>query len=210
MMNSVELTKFNKEHYMSDYMYGKEDYLYTEFCEFLPDWVKGDRVIRKQLKEMEEKPIVPPSSFDPLQHISKPEKEEEKLIVKEEKSQNQEKKKVLIEVIGEEEVKEKEEKKIERLDGKVHYSSLLIQPLNESVEPSDQVDSHQVNQQANSHQAKPSEQADSNQSTQLQIDSSSIPVITKKETNLVDSMKHHISSTVYFILITSYTIENKS
>lgn len=209
-MNSVELTKFNKEHYMSDYMYGKEDYLYTEFCEFLPDWVKGDRVIRKQLKEMEEKPIVPPSSFDPLQHISKPEKEEEKLIVKEEKSQNQEKKKVLIEVIGEEEVKEKEEKKIERLDGKVHYSSLLIQPLNESVEPSDQVDSHQVNQQANSHQAKPSEQADSNQSTQLQIDSSSIPVITKKETNLVDSMKHHISSTVYFILITSYTIENKS
>ena len=210
MMNSVELTKFNKEHYMSDYMYGKEDYLYTEFCEFLPDWVKGDRVIRKQLKEMEEKPIVPPSSFDPLQHISKPEKEEEKLIVKEEKLQNQEKKKVLIEVIGEEEVKEKEEKKIERLDGEVHYSSLLIQPLNESVEPSDQVDSHQVNQQANSHQAKPSEQADSNQSTQPQIDSSSIPVITKKETNLVDSMKHHISSTVYFILITSYTIENKS
>lgn len=208
-MNSIELTKFNKEHYMSDYMYGKEDYLYTEFCEFLPDWVKGDRVIRKQLKEMEEKPIVPPSSFDPLQHISKPEKEEEKLIVKEEKSQNQEKK-VLIEVIGEEKVKEKEEKKIERLDGEVHYSSLLIQPLNESVEPSDQVDSHQVNQQANSHQAKPSEQADSNQSTQPQIDSSSIPVITKKETNLVDSMKHHISSTVYFILITSYTIENKS
>ena len=117
---------------------------------------------------------------------------------------------MLIEVIGEEEVKEKEQKKIERLDGEVHYSSLLIQPLNESVEPSDQVDSHQVNQQANSHQAKPSEQADSNQSTQPQIDSSSIPVITKKETNLVDSMKHHISSTVYFILITSYTIENKS
>ena len=190
MMNSVELTKFNKEHYMSDYMYGKEDYLYTEFCEFLPDWVKGDRVIRKQLKEMEEKPMVPLSSFDPLQHISKPEKKEEEMVVKEEKPQNQEKKKVLIEVIGEEEKKD-EEKKIERLDGEVHYSSLLIQPLKEQVESLEQADSKQ--------EVKPSEQDEPTQPTQPQTDSSSIAVITKKETNLVDSMKHHISSTVYFI-----------
>ena len=206
MMNSVELTKFNKEHYMSDYMYGKEDYLYTEFCEFLPDWVKGDRVIRKQLKEMEEKPMVPLSSFDPLQHISKPEKKEEELVVKEEKPQNQEKKKVLIEVIGEEEVteeeKKEEEKKIERLDGEVHYSSLLIQPLKEQVEPSEQANSKQ--------EVKSSEQAEPTEPTQPQSDSSSIPVITKKETNLVDSMKHHISSTVYFILILSHELENQS
>lgn len=36
------------------------------FIQFLPEWVKADRIIRKELKELDVKPIVPHSSFDPF------------------------------------------------------------------------------------------------------------------------------------------------
>ena len=36
------------------------------FVQFLPEWVKADRIIRKELKELDVKPLVPYSSFDPF------------------------------------------------------------------------------------------------------------------------------------------------
>ncbi|KAK8796896.1 hypothetical protein WA588_001022 [Blastocystis sp. NMH] len=69
LMKQMEESKFDADHYLSDYFYGKEDYLYTEFIDFLPDWVKADRIIRKHLKEVSSPPLVPFSSFDPLPSI---------------------------------------------------------------------------------------------------------------------------------------------
>lgn len=35
MMCQMETSKFDEEHYLSDYFYGKEDYIYTEFINIL-------------------------------------------------------------------------------------------------------------------------------------------------------------------------------
>ena len=35
MMKEMESSKFDPDHYLSDYVYGKEDYLYTEFVDIL-------------------------------------------------------------------------------------------------------------------------------------------------------------------------------
>lgn len=120
MMNSMELSKFDSDHYMSDYIYGKEDYLYGEFCEFLPDWVKADRIIRKHLKELDQPPLVPPSSFDPFCHLSESPQE----TVVESIPVEVKKPKKLVEVIETGECVE--EKKPERLDGESNYPSLIV------------------------------------------------------------------------------------
>lgn len=120
MMNSMELSKFDSDHYMSDYIYGKEDYLYGEFCDFLPDWVKADRIIRKHLKEVDQPPLVPPSSFDPFCHLSEPPQE----TVVESIPVEIKKPKKLVEVIETGECVE--EKKPERLDGESNYPSLIV------------------------------------------------------------------------------------
>lgn len=136
-MKSVELSKFDSDHYISDYMYGKEDYLYTEFCDFLPDWVKADRIIRKQLKEKTDPPIVPKSSFDPLHHLAQPEPTPVKEPIVEERPAVEIKRK-LVEVLDDSSAVEV---KPERLDGTPCYPSLLIQPLpaevKEKAPPSD-------------------------------------------------------------------------
>ena len=62
-MRAMETTKFSKDHYLSDYVYGKEDYLYAEFTQFLPPWVLADRILRKRVKEQGNPPVVPPSDF---------------------------------------------------------------------------------------------------------------------------------------------------
>mgnify|MGYP000206641983 CR=1 FL=1 len=36
-MKQMEESKFDSDHYLSDYFYGKEDYLYKEFIDIL--WV---------------------------------------------------------------------------------------------------------------------------------------------------------------------------
>lgn len=59
----METTKFSKDHYLSDYVYGKEDYLYAEFTQFLPPWVVADRILRKRIKEEGNPTVVPPSDF---------------------------------------------------------------------------------------------------------------------------------------------------
>lgn len=59
----MEATKFSREHYMSDFVYGKEDYLYTEFTQCLPPWVLADRILRKRIKEEGNPAVVPPSDF---------------------------------------------------------------------------------------------------------------------------------------------------
>ena len=33
LMKQMEESKFDADHYLSDYFYGKEDYLYTEFID---------------------------------------------------------------------------------------------------------------------------------------------------------------------------------
>lgn len=134
-MNSMELSKFDSDHYMSDYIYGKEDYLYGEFCEFLPDWVKADRIIRKHLKEVEQPPLVPSSSFDPFCHLSEPPQE----AVVESVPIEIKKPKKLVEVIETGEYVE--EKKPERLDGESSYPSLIVVSDNQGVkkEPAEEV-----------------------------------------------------------------------
>ena len=62
MMRAMEATKFSSDHYLSDFVYGKQDYLYNEFVEFLPPWVLSDRIIRKKNKESTPS-IVPFSDF---------------------------------------------------------------------------------------------------------------------------------------------------
>ena len=101
---------------------------------FIPDWVKADRIIRKELKEKTEKPLVPLSSFDPLarpvastptsslsslspsssllstelmMEASPSTKKEEEIVKRKEPSRR------LIQVIGEEEPEEKMEEKVE-------------------------------------------------------------------------------------------------
>lgn len=67
LMRAMESTKFSRDHYLSDYVYGKEDYLYTEFTQFTPQWVLADRILRKRDKEQGNPPLVPPSDFYDLQ-----------------------------------------------------------------------------------------------------------------------------------------------
>lgn len=161
LMNSMELSKFDSDHYISDYMYGKEDYLYTEFCEYLPDWVKADRIIRKQLKDRTDKPLVPKSSFDPLHHLQSKESEAVKKESREEAVVKPTQVKKLIQVIDEEGTPGTPETP-ERLDGEAQYPSLILQPkpVQKNETPSD------------------------------------LPLITKQQENVIDTMKEHIAATV--------------
>ena len=189
MMQSVELQKFDEDHYISDYIYGKEDYLYTEFCDYLPDWVKADRIIRKQLKEMESKPIVPKSDLDLLAQFDQPSPSPSPTpptpVVIPETVERVESKSRLIEVIDDhEETTEKEETitteekagRMEKLDSGFHMPSLLIQPIVQ----------HEDKQQQPQQPQQPQEEQ-----------TNSIPVITKKEGNIAKSMREYCLSTVH-------------
>lgn len=132
MMRAMEATKFSSDHYLSDFVYGKQDYLYNEFVEFLPPWVLSDRIIRKKNKESTPS-IVPFSDFmasqredvSPIINEMPKQGDGKESVVKEIK--NEEKKVLVMEISSNEEETNQQEKSEQYLENQ----NLVSEQINE-------------------------------------------------------------------------------
>ncbi|KAK8823407.1 hypothetical protein WA577_002328 [Blastocystis sp. JDR] len=179
LMKEMESAKFDADHYLSDYIYGKEDYLYTEFA---------DRIIRKRLKSEPSPPLVPSSSWTESAESAESVKPMTvaPIVAEVKKAAGTEGKKPLIEVISETSAESTEETATPpRLDGELHYPSLLV------------VDSSKPTQSPSNPSQSPTNttQSPSNPSqlpTNTSHSPTNMPTLSRRPENLSQKMREHI------------------